>query len=77
MNLIKVYNYLNLFFNLTAEKLLINIISIDSSKKESYILLLSAKYPSMGATMAKAILRIKLLTDITVALIFDFVLILI
>ena len=42
----KVYNYLNLFFNLTDEKLLINIISMDSSKKELYILLLSAKYPS-------------------------------
>ena len=75
--MIRAYNYLKLFLSLIEDKLLSIITSKESSKKEWEILKLSAKYPNIGAVIAKPILRIKLLTDITVALIFDSVLILI
>ena len=57
--------------NKKIEILLKIIIRIDNNRKESLIPLLSAISPKIGAIIANEILSTKLLTDITVALIFD------
>ena len=65
--------FYDIFLNLKIEILLKIIIRIDNNRKESLIPLLSAISPKIGAIIANEILSIKLLTDITVALIFDLV----
>ncbi len=57
---------------ITTDILIITIVKIDNNKKELLISVLSDINPKIGATIANEILKIKLLTDITVALVFDF-----
>ena len=58
-------------FSPRIEILLKIIIRIDNNRKEWLIPLLSAINPKIGEIIANEILSTKLLTDITVALIFD------
>ena len=72
-NLTILLGFFYIFLSLKIETLLTIIIRTDNNRKESLIPLLSAISPKIGAIIANEILSTKLLTDITVALMFDLV----